>query len=464
MNSLIFEQIDNAGFIRNGEINTEKISKLTPFDIIEFAQESAEITSASDLNPEKNLFTHSASMSLGAGRRPCSELGCRLDRANELSQFAAFYSDKIYMHNFIAEHLRHLESKQYPDEQLMRMNFVYDMVVFDFLRPFIEAEIIIPITAPNHCPHCFVESILKDENDTRLKHAFEELVEKYNKGISYSIQRDDSGLFNMRLEGSDELLNHGFRAYVSNEMPIYFKKGQKALKKRLLDGEKVILSKKAIQDMEIDVQLADEVFRNAYFSLSTAHCLNTSFVTERELDISFINSITPDKEIDRRNAIIKKHLTCLVPFIDNIKTSDILKIRKEEGEAFLRFRGALNIAINESLKQKEKFTENTAREIYQDVIRPELANLEKKAQKARKSIIKDISTKIVSWGIAAIGIGIWAGIPSSGKAEIARSLGLLAVLQSLTEGIIKGTNTENSVEQSDMYFLWKVKKKSNLKK
>ena len=146
MHNLLFEQIDNSGLIRNGQVNFDAISKMTAFDIIEFADESRELTSAQDIPQQSGLMTHSASHSLGGSSWPCSALGCRLEKVRQLAQFAAFYSDKVYIRNFIVDHLRHLENNKYPNEFLMQSALADDLAVYQFLRPLIEAGIVIRIT------------------------------------------------------------------------------------------------------------------------------------------------------------------------------------------------------------------------------------------------------------------------------------------------------------------------------
>jgi hypothetical protein len=115
MNHLLFEQIDNAGLTVNGSLNIEAISKMTAIDIIKFAEQSRELTLAQNIVQQEGLLTHTASFSLGGSSHPCSDIMCRIEKARQLTQFAAFYSDRIYIHNFIADHLNHLESDNYPN-------------------------------------------------------------------------------------------------------------------------------------------------------------------------------------------------------------------------------------------------------------------------------------------------------------------------------------------------------------
>lgn len=459
MNSLLFEQIDNAGLIKQGKVDCDAVSKLTSIDIIDFAYESVESTSAEDLPRQTDLFTHSASLSLGGGPWPCGEVMCRLDKVNQLVQFAAFYSDKVYIHNFLQNHLKHLESEEYPDEALMCTKFATDLTLLEALRPLIESELIVPISTLYQCPHCFVEHALKRESDKGLVKALENLARRYKREVAYSIHHHhETGEFDLVMTGPEDLLNHGYQIIVSREPPSFFRTMPK-LKKRILKGEEVKLTQKLVRDVQLDTQLADRVFQNAIFALTTSQCLGTSFVTDRELDISFISDIAYDTRINRRNQIVRDYLTCFVPFIKNVTTYDVLKIRKHEQEAFIRFRQALNMAIDESLKSTSDFTQQSARDIYQDIIRPELTILNQKVKRAHKALLKGTAFKAIAW-TAAIGFGLFTGILPDRLAGAAKALGLTKVLADITEGLLTRVDSKKTIQGSDMYFLWKVKHRS----
>jgi len=455
MNSFLFEQIDNAGLIKHGEVNVDAIFRLTAIDIIEFAQQSAELTSAKDLPRETELFTHSASLSLGGSVWPCAEIECRLNKAHQLAQFASFYSDKIYIHNFLEDHLKHLDSKKYPDEALMQKTLINDLKVLHVLRPLIESGLIVPISTPYHCPHCFVKHVLKQENDKRLVQGLEQLETRYNAEPTYSIYRDEIGAFNLRIIGPEDLLEHGYLAIVQRELQPCFQR-RRELRKRILRGEEVVLSPKIVEAVQLGLSLADHVFQDAIFGLTTSQCLNSGFVTERELDISFINDITTDANIKRRNQIVRKHLTCLVPFIKNVTVGEILKIRNNEEEAFVRFRQALNKVIDESLASTSDFTERNANDIYQDIIRPELATLDQKVKRAHKAVLKGTAFKAIAW-TGAIVFGLYTGILPDRLAGAAKALGLTKVLADIAEGALTRLNPERTIQCDGMYFLWKVK-------
>ena len=459
METLLFEQIDNAGLIKDGVPNVEALSKMTAIDIVEFADQSRELTSASNLPQQAGLLTHLASFSLGGSAWPCWEIECRIEKARQLAQFAAFYSDKLYIRNFFVDHLRHLENEKYPNETLMRNTFANDLAVFQFLRPLIETGIVVPIVTPHHCPHCFVREVLHQDNDKRLSAALKSLAKRYSQDLSYSLYKDQNGLFNLVMKGPEDLLEHSYLAIVTPDPPPHYKKDLK-LRKQLDKGVEVRLNEKIVSEMQLDIQLTDRVFQNVVFELVASQCLNTSYVTERDLEVEFLSDITTDETVRARNQVIREHLTCLVPFINNISTADVLKLRNNEQEAFIRFRQALNKAVDESLASGQEFTDETARQVYQDVIRPELTNLDGKVRTAHTTLVRDTAIKVGAWS-AAIGIGLYTGIVPEELALAEKALGLTKVMADLAEGMLKKLRPESKIKGADMYFLWKVRQRAS---
>ncbi len=456
MNSLLFEQIDNSGLVKQGKVDSEAISRLTVTDIIDFVQQSVELTDAADLPGEKELFTHSASLSLGGGSWPCANVECRKRKAEEIAQFAAFYSDRVYIHNFLEDILGRLEHDKSPDEAELKTQLDFDLQVLNILRPLIEAEAIIPITTPAYCPRCFAEHILKQSDELRVKKGIEHLTNRYRIETTFLLQLDKHEYI-LKMKGPEELIEHGRRLRVLRNPPLEILAKHPNVKKQIESGEEVRLSNKAIEDMHFDEDMAQTIFRNVRFELITSQCLSAKFVTERTIDIDLIKNISCDGDINRRNQIVQKHLTSLVPFLGNIATTDILRIKKGEMDAFLIFRKALNETIDECRKQKSNFSEADARAIYQDILRPRLAHLNQKVKTARKSLVKTSATKILAW-TGAITFGLYTGFLPTELAGLAKALGLTKVLAEITENLMSQRKIEKVIQNEDLYFLWKVRR------
>jgi hypothetical protein len=133
----------------------------------------------------------------------------------------------------------------------------------------------------------------------------------------------------------------------------------------------------------------------------------------------------------------------------------VLKLREAEQEAFIRFRQALNKALDESMLTKRQFSSDDARQVYQDIIRPELSNLNSKIKEGRKSLLRDTTIEVVAWS-AAIGFGLYTGIIPAALAPAASALGLTKIVADLGKGFLKKIRPELEIKNASMYFLWKV--------
>ncbi|MBD3341167.1 MAG: hypothetical protein GF353_18825 [Candidatus Lokiarchaeota archaeon] len=452
-----FEQIKKHNLLKKNKVNTDVVVKMSVFDIIEFAQESKEITLYRDNYLTSELFTHAASESISASSWPCESIECRLEKSNNLAQFAAFYSDKVYIPNFITKHLIHLDSTAYPNEDIMRQRLLADLIVLQFLKPVIEEGKIVPVSFDSCCPKCFVNKMLHGESEKILKKVLSALSLRYSNEINYSVYCDDQGIYNMRMTGPEELLEHGYLAYLdTNPFPCitHDHKIQKAVKQ----GKEVKISRSWIEKMGIDIWLTDKPFQNAIFGLRSAQLMNSHFVTNRSLDISLANDITTDRRIRQRNSIIQDHLTSLVPFIRNISPSEILKIRKKEEDSFIRFRQALNKAINECKTiNPNSFSKQDASAIYQDVLRPELSRLHQISKNAHSTLIKKTLRTAISY-TAGITFGFLTGLLPKDMAVAAKALGITKIISDLTNDALSAKDATKDIQASPMYFLWEIKK------
>ena len=332
MTSLIIEQLENADLISGNSVNREKIHSLNLSEILDIANESVELTTIEENKNDHTGFSHSASLSLGGSSYPCSSLQCRLDKVKHLAQFAALYSDRIYIHNFFADHLNHLDRKTPPNEEWLRKRFATDVAIYGFLRPLITAGYIIPVTPPRYCSHCFVEHILGHDDDKNLHRVFNGLIDRYTDSITATLYWHP-GRYDVHIRGPESLIEHGFVGGRSlNEPP------RDKLPARIPSNQAkghIDLQKQEISQLDLDRYLAAEVFESVLFEAAIAQILGANFLCERSLHIEILQKISKSPEHNCRNQAILDHLSCLVPFIANASPKDLLKLRNEETEAFL---------------------------------------------------------------------------------------------------------------------------------
>jgi hypothetical protein len=458
MKHILFERFEKAGFLKGGSVNCDMIAHTSPFKILDFATEPCEVISSKNLSRDNSVLANAASISLGCGRWPCNSLGCRLKQAEQLAQFAALYSDQVYIRYPFSDYIKHTKSKHLPDGSVIQTKFAEDLVLLNYLRPLIESKKILPITPPHICLDCLAKHSLGLKDDKQLMKAFRFLNHRMENEIDTSISLIAGKLYLIEANGPEDLLNHGFSATTS-ETPIPNLKKIPRIFSQVRKGNIVHLSKDELRKIGYAEYLSDEHYQSIIFGLTLSQCLQTGFLTEMPLHVEFLKQFSSTSPHIERDMLIEKHLTCLVPFLKELSPVEILKLRENEEDSFVLFKSAIAEAVDEYRKNYGKFNEADAKALYSDVLRPKLAELENKVGKGRRLLIKGSRRKILAW-TGAISFGVYMGLLPQGLAAAAAFLGLTKVLADFTEGLMNKSDIDESARGHNMYFLWRLKKMS----
>lgn len=459
---ILFELLENAGYINGDVVNRSRVQRATLTDVIDLSTQSAELTSTEQIPRNRSAFAHTASISLGGGRYPCPALGCRVKHVDELSQFAALYSDKVYIQNFLSD-FHEFTSSTIEDLPLYQVMLEKDLEVLLRLRPLIEAEKVIPITnIDSWCSKCFgvrVEAIdgFAPEIMDGLALAGHQLRERFLSESKVTIERFGKN-YRVAVRASEDLLEHGFHATTFSEMPERMREMPEVLR-LMARGRKVPLTRKQVERLDIHKDETAEILQNVLFELSISQSFGTSLLTERPIHVKIFQKLTESTQQEQRNALIKKHLTTLVPFLDGLDAQQLLKIRESEADSFLLFRQALNRVIDEASSKDDDFTERKARELYGDELEPSLARLDLKLRSAQRGFMKTTGRKVTALA-GAITFGLFSGMIPASLGAAAKVLGLTKILSDLGESALQAQGDEDTIRSDEMYFLWKVRQRS----
>ena len=103
MNGRIFASLAKNELIKHGKGNKSNIFNLPFVKIIDIIDSITQETSETKIVGKPSIHTHCATFGLGGGRDECWNIDCRLSAAEDMARFAALYSDKVYIHNFLAD-------------------------------------------------------------------------------------------------------------------------------------------------------------------------------------------------------------------------------------------------------------------------------------------------------------------------------------------------------------------------
>ena len=428
------------------------IDSLNLSDFVDIAQE-IEARIRSNHSPVKNaIFSHSASLNLGGSSIGCSHIDCRIQRINNLARFALMYSDKVFICSFFSGYTD-LDSND--DLNWAKQSFYDDLLVIQKIRPLVEKGFI-EFFAPdvNVCFSCQARRFLGDSAGKKLNSSYKKLQLDYLQNMSVEVERKHDGYgFNCR--GSAPYFEHEM-VKISFHVPDSLFKRPSILKK-LENGDIVPISKTLIKELRLHIDRAHDIVTNAIFGLATSNCLNTTFLTENDLHIQFLNSLHSSVEISQRNLIAEKFLTSIVPFVEDVELKNLIKLRHREDEAFILYRQALNNAIEKLISNSGSFTEKDAQSLYADVIAPSIANLDIKIKRAKKDLISK-PLRSLTGVVGIISFGLLTGLVQSDISGIVKALGLLKFGSDFINDAMALGDSDKRIKSDHFYFLWKVKK------
>lgn len=207
MRHVLFELLENTGVIKGSVVNLDKIAFARRKELISIAEQSAELTSPSSTTNVGSTFSHTASLSLGGSPTPCRGLECRLKMVREVIQFAAFYSDRVFINNNLSR-FTNLGDDSSLDET--RCDLVNELEVLLAMRPLIETGLIVPVTPTTElCYHCLGKSVLPVADQKRFDRSLNEFAKRFSSETEVSVEGDFDGSFGLHTTGSSELVEHG---------------------------------------------------------------------------------------------------------------------------------------------------------------------------------------------------------------------------------------------------------------
>lgn len=456
MSHVLFEMLENAGYLHGQEIDLDHIARARRTQIVDTAVQSAELTPASKVSNVGSIFSHTASLSLGGDPLPCAGINCRVRRASELAQFAAFYSDKVFINNGLFSFGGSLDGKTI---EVVRAGFANELKVIAVFRPLIEAGLIVPITPnPELCFHCLGRDALPKEDHARFDQAIQRVAKRFSVETKATFEKSEDGILKLHVTGDNDIVEHGGTfTYLGKASKILPTKS--SIAKRLAISGVTEVPKSLRKYLGVDQRRAHELFSDIGFEMGISQCLNTSVVTDQTIHIDILNDFAKSSRLTRRNALIQRHLTCLVPFLSSVSPDELMKLRTEEADAFISFRQAFAKAVDEHIKSEDgQLDEQDAREIFKEILEPELARLNQKVNTASKSLFKKSRAGVLGW-TAAISAGFYFGFVESSLIAAAKALGLTKVAADLAAGLMASSG-EDSIRNENMYFLWKIRNRA----
>jgi len=461
--SEIFDLLARNGLKDDAQIESIVMNKWSIGDIVTMSNEISQVLEKNIKPREQRLltdYTFVPNSDMSAQHHGgCPEWNCRLRRIDNLSRFCTMYADQVYIQNYFAEFEHEPTTKH--EEFHFRYTFAGDLKVMLRLRPLIENGIIqwVPQTEPGFhmCPSCAKELIPSfEEVNERLERHIDALNKKYLKDTSATLEKTpELGLYFVHSKGSKELWEHGEVISILEQAP------RSMLAKLKASVEKSQLSKRDIDKLGVVRGTLHEIALDIWTKhfLSRFLGLNAKYLTNREIDISFIEAITEDTDFKMYNQILKARLLIELPILDGIPISQLLDIRRKEFGAFLLYRDGIDEIIKNYILPRKPLSELDVSEVYQDVIQPKLNQINMRVKAIKKSLTKKLALNVgITGGI--LGIGLLSNILTPELKVLLGVVGGIPAIRNFIETALELTGTPEEIRADNFYFLWKVSQKA----
>lgn len=454
MENSYYEKLKKEKFLRGGKVQPQVIDNLPYSKLLDIFDELYEISAKADISTTSSLHTHCATLGLSGDTDECNGLSCRSAEVDKLSQFAALYSEKVFIHNCLDKYAP-VGGHTPRNSSVFRENLVKDLTIIAKLQPMIETSRIAFFSPRAHlCPKCYADKIFGSQAGLRLDKAMKTLAKDLLKRSKVEIESKGGNLIGY-ISPENDLFRHSLISWVMKKSSPFVKEHPEYIKS-LNPGQRIEVSGKIKSNLGLHKQLAQEVLVSLSYQMSVTDLLDAYFLTDRGIDANVLAFISNDDEISKRNLIALNHLSTIVPFVGDVPIEKLVSLRKREEGSFIQFRAALDSAIQQIASSKNDFSERDAKALYSDVISPELSKLDLKVKEAKPYLVT-VPIIAVAGTIASLSFGIYAGMVPDEIKNVATALGLTGTISNTVSKTIQSLDIEKSVRPEKFYFLWKVR-------
>ncbi|MCC7035875.1 MAG: hypothetical protein IT560_01060 [Alphaproteobacteria bacterium] len=387
-------------------------------------------------------FSFMANSALSGAGHPCSSIDCRIRKLNELAAFCSLYADHVVVEDPFVDIIFSGSSKYLKEE------FIFAIQLIKYLSPLIEAKLIsFASKMLNICTNCLEThyAINKSSIEKRERDFNSVLKKKFLRECSVTITKHSKSLCVVELSGPEELVNHG-QSYIHVT-------GSDA-KELIKQGGNFpwALTKKEKADLAIYEMSAARMVSDVSSLEMQSKYLNINILTDNDLQFDLLKQIHT-KQVAANANNFSEAIRHSMPAILNADLNAILKLRKNESEAFSVYRDSLNALLGSG----RKWEKNEVQEAFSDTVLPEVNKINKQVKTWTNGKVRSVGAKALVTA-ATVTAGFQLGILPTAYAEIIALLGGVEMGAACLDDILSTKKKAAPAQESDFYFLWRLNK------
>lgn len=436
----VYEELDQIGL---GLENLDSIHNAENEDLIVLTQIISEsLPATEDTKLEDSPFNFTANLNMSGGIGYCQEYECRMPVAWELAYNAALYADHICLLNPFERYLGYQNFSESSKNDLIN-----DLLILFSYKPLYEAGLVSYCNPTTHfCEDCYAEFIATFRKG--LSNDFEKLESDVINLVSEKVifeVFDDGGKPSLKVNNLDGIVDHPV-IYLFDEIP-------ELIQEKYKPGGSIQLTPHEIKTSGAHFLLSKRILTDFAYQDYYSQLNKTNILTNREIDFDLQN--LGNGHSAELRPLFKK-LSHEIPFISDSNINKLIKLRKNEGEAFKTYQDAFSSA----LKTVKTLSGNEVEELYLDTIRPELNKIQLTIMNSKRLLWGDIKRDVVI-GSSFVAAGLSAGFVPDNIGQIVSAVGGIKYAGQLAKNI-QGLITEpQTIKENPYYFLWKVKRHSS---
>jgi hypothetical protein len=394
-----------------------------------------------NFSPAADTFSFQASASL-RGASGCGSVECVGNKLQFLGRYAALYANELTFP------LTMVRPKPHQRISEVREWLARDLFSLLLLRPLITGNVIVPVVMRSrHCVH----EIAFMEQSTEMVHGFSQATAKdLLPEFQLLYQRPDkspNGRPSLYLNGPEEYIEHEGLVHSFDEVPDWLSKAGRFDKNGMME---IRGPHKKHMVTELFANIAD----NMTFYLAYGLKRKARFLSDMRGETEFLEWINHDEDMTAKSLALRELQHC-VPVLADLPFATILRIRKQQKDAFESYRDTVTSISTHILATNKKVSKKQAREMFRDAVEPELRKMKREIKTYRK-----VRRAQVFGGIAAIAagvlIGAYAGLPPLAAVPVAGIGSLVGgrLLSKAAEAACE--HGPDLMQKNDLYFLIKL--------
>jgi hypothetical protein len=345
-----------------------------------------------------------------------------LKNLDELARFSALYSDRVYMFNPLAKTASVLGNRPEHDSIEFRLELWDNLTVLVHGKRLIEAQLIVPFTPRAHlCPSCLAKAVFGVGEGTSFRSMQKDLEARLKRRLGVQVGIDGDDLV-IELDGSRlGVDDHEPGIFVISPVPEFIV-SDKELYAAMKEGGTATYPNKTLKKLKPHIFYSDGILEDIIYQMAVAYSVGSRFLTQGGLHAEALLSMAGDRRRRQMNRALLARLAIQLPIAADVPIQKLVELRDREQDAFVRFRAALNQVADAVRGEAERDFPRFAADIYDDIVRPRLAELNERVNAAKR----DLVTSTLANAGGAMGVlclGFFSGVLSADMTQVLQSLG-----------------------------------------